>query len=146
MSRHVTSAPSCHFIPWRSLYVIVLPSALTSPFSVVGISVIASGTGLAWSSYCTVYENKNGESSSTGLAEANAGLRFFGSDAVEMTSRSACGPDGPLAAAVGRRRDGLADLGARAQREREQRARGDDPTQHQRMASGSRAYFWQNSR
>src|ERR1700736_1172389 len=102
MSAHVSSPwPSCHLIPCRSLYLIVKPSLDTSPFSSVGISLTASGTGLAWSSYRTAYENKNDDSSSVGVADAKAGLRPFGFEIVERTSRSACGPDGPFAPPLG---------------------------------------------
>src|ERR1700682_1997693 len=95
-SRHVSSTPSCHLIPWRSLYVSVRPSLLTSPFSTVGISLTASGMGCALSSYRTVYEKMNAESSSTGDADANAGFRLRGSAAVDITRRFGCGPDGPF--------------------------------------------------
>src|SRR5471030_179009 len=75
----VIGTPSCHLIFERSLYLSVRPSLLTSPFSMVGTSMSASGTGFALSSYRTAYEYINIERSPTTDDAARTGLSFTGS-------------------------------------------------------------------
>src|SRR5579885_2294627 len=89
-SRLVNGAPSCHFTPLRRRYVILSPSRLIPPFSVVGTSAARIGTSRPFSSVATSGSSMNACTSASTCCVDRYGFSVFGERLVAIRNTPGC--------------------------------------------------------
>ena len=87
----VNGFPSCHFTPRRNLYVIVLPSRLMPPFSMLGTTDARSGMSFPRSSSVTSKSNTKLDREFSAVVVPSNGFKDAGS--AKIAARRMPPPD-----------------------------------------------------